>query len=188
MPWSWSAAAPCNTVRVTARGIGVFLLGAFLAEIVGVAISWIGDASDTYAVLLTGGLTIIFGWALGGVIAVLIWRKRRIPTFKICPRCAESVKAQATACRFCGYGFGQAGLAEEPAVVANDPRRLDVVGLTSPEYDRVDLYVLQSWLAYWEGVAAGTEEPTPGSGETVEMAPGEITKLTGEIAAREAAH
>lgn len=53
--------------------------------------------------------------------------------------------------------------------------------------DHVELQVVQDWLAYWERVAAGTEEPTPGSGETVEMAPGEIAKLTGEIGAREAA-
>ena len=29
---------------------------------------------------------------------------------KICPRCAETVKAQAVACRFCGYEFEQDSL------------------------------------------------------------------------------
>ena len=62
-----------------------------------------------------------------------------------------------------------------------------VRGLTAAEYDRVELWVLQDWLGYWEGMVAGTEELTPGSGETLEMAPGEIAKLTREIAAREAA-
>ena len=66
------------------------------------------------------------------------------------------------------------------------PPRPDIVGLTSPDYDGVELEVLQDWLAYWERVAAGTEEPTPWSGETIEMAPGEIEKLAGEISARQA--
>jgi len=62
-----------------------------------------------------------------------------------------------------------------------------VRGLTTAEYDHVPTYVLTNWLAYWEGVAAGTEELTAGSGETIEMAPVEIAKLTKEIDAREAA-
>ena len=45
---------------------------------------------------------------------------------------------------------------------------------------------MPSGIGVREGVAAGTEEPTTGSNETVEMAPGEIAKLAGEIAAREA--
>jgi hypothetical protein len=77
-------------------------------------------------------------------------------------------------------------VADTSDVVVTVPPRLDVVGLTSPEYDRVEIEVLQDWLAYWEGVAAGTEELTPWSGETIEMAPHETAKLASEIAARQA--
>jgi Uncharacterised protein family UPF0547 len=34
---------------------------------------------------------------------------------KTCPRCAETIKAQALVCRFCGYEFEQESLTEESA-------------------------------------------------------------------------
>ena len=99
---------------------------------------------------------------------------------------ADPVEVQEIACRFCGHDLEQAGEADTSDVIVSLPPRLDIVGLTSPEYDRVELEVLEDWLAYWERVATGTEEPTPWSGETIEMAPGEIEKLAGEISARQA--
>ena len=55
------------------------------------------------------------------------------------------------------------------------------------ENDHVGLPDLRNWLRYWEGVDAGTRRLTPGSNDTVEVAPSEIAKLSREIAAREAA-
>lgn len=33
--------------------------------------------------------------------------KKRIRSSKVCPRCAERVKAAAEVCRFCGHEFGK---------------------------------------------------------------------------------
>ena len=52
------------------------------------------------------------------------------------------------------------------------------------EYQAVNLPTLRTWLRYWEDVKAGTTKPAPGSKDTVEMAPAEISKLTKEIEAR----
>jgi hypothetical protein len=68
------------------------------------------------------------------------------------------------------------------AVAPYTPGRLK--GRASPEYDGITAPTLRAWLRYWEGVAAGTRRVTPGSNNTVEMAPAEIAKLTAEIEAR----
>jgi hypothetical protein len=55
----------------------------------------------------------------------------------------------------------------------------------NPEYHGVSLATLQTWLAYWEGVKSGGKSRlAPGSKDTVEMAPAEISKLTKEIDTR----
>ena len=61
-----------------------------------------------------------------------------------------------------------------------------MIKFVNAEYKDITPSTLRSWLRYWEGVAAGTRRLTPGSKDTVEMAPGEVAKLRAEIAAREA--
>jgi len=58
-------------------------------------------------------------------------------------------------------------------------------GVTSREYDHVGTPDLRNWLAYWQGVEAGTRHVTPDSEDTIEMASSEIGKLTAELQARE---
>jgi hypothetical protein len=67
----------------------------------------------------------------------------------------------------------------------DDQDRANVKGLTSSEFDRRGTMTLRRWLEYWEGVLAGTQTLTPDSGDTPEMAPAQIAKLTREIDARE---
>lgn len=54
----------------------------------------------------------------------------------------------------------------------------------NPDYEAVGVPTLRAWLEYWTGVHAGTRSLTPGSNDTVEMAPAEIAKLRKEIQER----
>jgi hypothetical protein len=54
----------------------------------------------------------------------------------------------------------------------------------NPEYEEVGIPTLRAWLDYWTGVQAGTQNLTPGTNDTVEMASAEIAKLKKEIEAR----
>lgn len=58
-------------------------------------------------------LNLLLGWTLLGWVGALIWAvadAEREPwgppeAEKLCPRCAEKVKAAALICRFCGHSF-----------------------------------------------------------------------------------
>ena len=98
----------------------------------------------------------------------------------------RKIKAELDAREAAGLAGPQRG-AQWPTGAVNTPYRPRVKGLTSREYDHVGMPDIRTWKKYWEGVLAGTRELTPGSNDTVEMAPGEIVKLTTEIEARVAA-
>jgi hypothetical protein len=69
-------------------------------------------------------LNLLLGWTVLGWIGALIWAVADSkedawvpPQFrdKPCPRCAETVKAAAAVCRYCGYDFGSLQPETSPA-------------------------------------------------------------------------
>ena len=83
-------------------------------------------------------LNLFLGWTFLGWIAAFVWAftnpllsqangasgslavARRPSAMKVCPRCAEEVKAQALICRFCNHEFAVAEL-PSPATTAPPP-------------------------------------------------------------------
>ena len=111
----------------------------------GVSSYLIGDKRDVNSVWALFWVNLLFGWTLLGWFACLIWAatgqtreqdeyfhnlKRRADT-KQCPRCAETVHAEAKVCRFCQYEFeavrdlaGQVSLAGVEGGVAEESSRV----------------------------------------------------------------
>jgi hypothetical protein len=57
------------------------------------------------------------------VVGVLFLPSVRAAT-KACPDCAETVKAEAAKCRFCGYRFDQSASTASPSAGPNERNRL----------------------------------------------------------------
>ena len=51
-------------------------------------------------VLLIVAATLLFGFVVWRLVATIL-----TPKEKVCPRCAERIKAAALVCRYCGYEF-----------------------------------------------------------------------------------
>jgi hypothetical protein len=57
---------------------------------------------------------------------------------KVCPDCAEEVKAAARVCRFCGYRFDAAETAPAPTEDSSSPERPDATEEDTAEFPRVE--------------------------------------------------
>lgn len=96
-------------------------------------------------------LNLFLGWTFLGWIAAFVWaftnpivspanvasanlnRTERPGALKVCPRCAEEVKAQARICRFCNHEFAVAELPPStPAPPEPTPTALPVVSPRRP--------------------------------------------------------